>query len=223
LLAAAAAQAGEERYLEPNSTTLGDATVTDRAFLDIGLCPEGVRSNRKLGDKTILCTDPEPLGRLVLNLYGNAAPGTVANFKALLAAGSLNGTCFSKIVPGQWLVAGQQGPRRSGLLEAPPGLPPNPDTLNAAAFRLRHDRPGTLSLNLSENEDDAYLRNGPGYRNLSFLITTGPGLAYSLDGENIVFGAVAGTPPGEGEGALCLLLLALPFPAASPRLGEHER
>jgi peptidyl-prolyl cis-trans isomerase B (cyclophilin B) len=157
----------------------------------MGLCPEGVRNDRKLGDKTILCTDPQPLGRLALDLYGNAAPGTVAAFKALVASGALNGTCISKIIPGQWLVLGRQGPKRSGLLEAPPGLPPNPDMVSPSAFRLRHSRPGTLSLNLSENEDEPYIRDARGYRNLSFLITTGPGLAYSLDGENIVFGAVA--------------------------------
>ena len=164
------------------------STITDHVYLDFGLCPEGVRSNRNLGDKSILCSDPEPLGRLVVGLYGNAAPGTVATFKEVVRSGALAGTALSKILPGRWIVAGTQGPRRSGLLEAPPGLPANPDTLNPAAFRLRHTRPGTLSLNLSENEDEDYLRLKRDYRNLSFLITTGPGPASALDGENIVFG-----------------------------------
>lgn len=205
-----------------------EATVTDRVFLDFGLCPEvsrgprrgkwassdwcmhqcivgthhlvhpvtrlplqGVRSDRKLGDKSILCSDPEPLGRLSIALFGNDAPGTVAQFKALVTSGALQGSSISKILPGRWIMAGRQGPKRSGLLEAPPGLPSNPDTLSSAAFRLHHQRPGTLSLNLSENEDEDYLRQLPGYRNLSFFITLGPGQV-ALDDENIVFGQVVG-------------------------------
>lgn len=44
---------------------------------------------------------------------------------------------------------GAQGGKRSGLVQAPEGLPPNPDLLEAASFRLPHRRPGTVSLNLS--------------------------------------------------------------------------
>ncbi len=44
----------------------------------------------------------------------------------------------------------------------------------------------------AENEDDDYIRFGKGYRNLSLLITTGPGPVPSLDGENIVVGQVSG-------------------------------
>ncbi|KAL4535009.1 hypothetical protein Ndes2437A_g05752 [Nannochloris sp. 'desiccata'] len=49
--------------------------ITDRVYLEFGLCPEGVRNDRRLGDKSILCSDPEALGRVVIGLYGNAAPG----------------------------------------------------------------------------------------------------------------------------------------------------
>jgi peptidyl-prolyl cis-trans isomerase B (cyclophilin B) len=160
--------------------------ITDRVYLEFGLCPEGVRSDRRLGDKSILCSDPESLGRVVIGLYGNAAPGTVANFKTLITSQALNGTCLSKIIPGQWLVAGTQGPHRSGLLEPPAEITRNPDVLSSTAFKLDHRRPGTLSLNLSENEDDN--KFFVDYRPLSFLITTGPGPAQSLDEENIVFG-----------------------------------
>lgn len=81
--------------------------------------------------------------------YGNAAPGSVANIVAAARAGAYDGTALSKVLPGRYLVAGTQGPKRSGLVQAPPGLPPNPDVLSAAAFRLPHRRPGTVSLNLS--------------------------------------------------------------------------
>lgn len=164
--------------------------VTDRVFIQIGLCAEAVRNNRNLGDKSILCSDPEPLGRVILGLYGNAAPNTVNNFKALISAGSLNGTCLSKIFPGQWIIAGQQGSHRSGLVEAPETIQSNPDILSASAFKLRHIKPGTLSLNLQFNEDEDYIRFRKDYRPLSFLITTGPAPQPALDGENIVFGIV---------------------------------
>lgn len=163
--------------------------ITDRVYLEFGLCPEGVRSDRRLGDKSILCSDPEEIGRIVIGLYGNAAPGTVANFKTLIATQALNGTCLSKIIPGQWLVAGTQGPKRSGLLSPPAELTRNADLLSSTAFKLDHRKPGTVSLNLSENEDDTSIQYSGSYRPLSFLITTGPAPAQSLDGENIVFGA----------------------------------
>ena len=162
--------------------------ITDRVYLDFGLCPEGVRSDRRLGDKSILCSDPENIGRLVVGLYGNAAPGTVANFKTLIASQALNGTLLSKIIPGQFLVAGTQGPHRSGLLQPPAAIGRNPDLLASTAFKLQHLKPGTFSLNLSENEDDDSIKYNIDYRPLSFLITTGPAPAQSLDGENIVFG-----------------------------------
>ena len=39
--------------------------------------------------------------------------------------------------------------------------------------RVEHRRPGTVSLSLSENDDEASLKLRPGYRNVEFLITTG--------------------------------------------------
>lgn len=64
-----------------------DTTVTHRIFLDIGVCPEAVRVNRTLGDKTPFCSDPASLGRIVINLYGRAAPGSVANIVAAAKGG----------------------------------------------------------------------------------------------------------------------------------------
>lgn len=130
------------------------------------------------------------MGRILIDLYGKAAPGSVANIVAAVQAGAYNSTSLSKIIPGRYLLAGVQGGKRSGLVQQPQGLPPNPDLLNSASFRLTHRRPGTVSLNLSENEDDGYFRSTPGYRNLSLLITTGPGPVPDLDDENIVVGQV---------------------------------
>lgn len=44
----------------------------------------------------------------------------------------------------------------------------------------------------AESEDGDYMRFDKAYRNLSLLITTGPGPVPSLDGENIVVGQVTG-------------------------------
>ncbi|KAL4458988.1 hypothetical protein ABPG75_013853 [Micractinium tetrahymenae] len=174
-----------------SSSQVVDLTVTYRLFVDIGLCPEAVRTDRRLGDKTPFCQEPEPLGRIVVDLYGRAAPGSVATIVAAARAGAYDSTQLSKVLPGRYLLLGAQGGRRSGLVQAPQGLPPNRDILEAASFRLPHRRPGTVSLNLSENEDEEFIRFGKDYRNLSLLITTGPGPVPSLDGENIVVGQVS--------------------------------
>ncbi len=49
----------------------------------------------------------------------------------------------------------------------------NSDVLNPSAFKLRHTRPGTVSLALSENDDGAFIKERRGYKNVQFLITTG--------------------------------------------------
>eukprot|EP00887_Chlorella_sp_A99_P006674 scaffold3.g6674.t1 len=152
-----------------------DTTFTDKVFLDIGLCPSAVRTgvDRKIGDASVLCGDPQPLGRIVIGLYGNLVPTTVANFRATLKAGAYTGTQFSRIRRGEYLAAGQQGSHRFGYVQPLVGLASNPDLVAASSFRLQHLRPGTVSLNLTENLDDEDTRLSPGYRNTSFLITTG--------------------------------------------------
>ena len=42
-----------------------DTTITDVVYMDVGLCFEGVRQDRTLGDKA-LCTSTQPLGRIVM-------------------------------------------------------------------------------------------------------------------------------------------------------------
>ena len=165
--------------------------VTDRVFLEVGSCSSGYRKDRKLGDRSILCEEPDILGRIVIDLYGTVAPGTVANFKRLIQSNVLEGTVVNKVFAGRYIVAGQQGAHRFGFLEDPEGIEPNSDLLDAAAFRLKHSRPGTVSLNLSNNPDEDYVKSRKDYRELSFLITTGPAPVPSLDEENIVFGRVS--------------------------------
>ena len=68
-------------------------------------------------------------------LFGRQVPGTTAAFLALVRAGAYNGTVFSKVLPGRWILAGRQGSPRMGAVAAPPDLPPNEDLLSARAFR----------------------------------------------------------------------------------------
>ena len=58
-------------------------------------------------------------------------------------------------------------------MKPPTELERNPELVRAQAFRLGHERPGTLSLALSENDDDQDMRLDAEYRNVQFLITTG--------------------------------------------------
>lgn len=65
------------------------------------------------------------------------------------------------------------------------------------AFALGHGRPGTLSLSLSENDDDPRVKGRPGYKSMEFLITTGG------QGRGVWGGKVggAGALGGGGSGA----------------------
>ncbi|XP_027175100.1 peptidyl-prolyl cis-trans isomerase CYP28, chloroplastic [Coffea eugenioides] len=169
-----------------------DTTITDRVFMDFSICPSYFL-NRNLGDELSLCTDAEPVGRLVLGLYGNHVPITVSNFKAMCTGScgsSYKGTLVQKIFPGQFFLAGKQGRKDKGEVKPPLELTRNTETVESKAFTLEHTRPGILSLCLSENDEEDDIKLDPNYHNVEFMITTGPGPCPQLDYKNIVFGAV---------------------------------
>ncbi|WCJ30069.1 Cyclophilin-like peptidyl-prolyl cis-trans isomerase family protein [Euphorbia peplus] len=173
------------------STPSLDTTITDRVFMDFALCPNYFRSDRTLGDNiSTLCVESAPLGRVVLGLYGHLVPITVSNFKMMCKTSSYKNTLVHRIFPGQFFLGGRQGRRDKGEVRAPVDLIRNTETVDAKAFRLLHSRPGLVSLNLSENDDEDDIKLDPDYRNVEFLITTGPGPCPDLDGKNIVFGIV---------------------------------
>lgn len=106
---------------------------------------------------------------------------------------SYKNTPVHKIFPGQYFLAGRQGGGRRDTAEVGYSLrdlPRNTDVVNSKAFLLPHARAGVVSLCLSENDDDDDTRLDPDYRNVEFLITTGPAPCPQLDGGNIVFGTV---------------------------------
>eukprot|EP01018_Ginkgo_biloba_P039838 Gb_21620 [translate_table: standard] len=170
-----------------------DTTITDRVFLDITICPTAFKPERSTSEVSAVCSDGEPLGRIVIGLYGKQVPRTVANFKAMCtksAGSSYEGTLIHKVLPGQYFLAGRQGRREKGEVLPPHGLERNGESVDPRAFRLRHTKPGTVSLSLSENDDDDEFKLSPDYRNVEFLVTTGPGPCPQLDNNNIVFGTV---------------------------------
>lgn len=103
---------------------------------------------------------------------------------------SYKNTLVHKVFPGQYFLAGRQGRPDKGEVRPPHDLPRNTETVDAKAFKLTHSRPGVVSLSLSENDDDDEVKLDPEYRNVEFLITTGPGPCPQLDNKNIVFGTV---------------------------------
>ncbi|GLJ42917.1 hypothetical protein SUGI_0890130 [Cryptomeria japonica] len=209
--AATAAAEEEEEAAEPAAAT--DTTITDRVFLDITMCPTSFKPERTASStnnnssaaapaspaKTAaavaesFCPEGEPLGRIVIGLYGKQVPRTVANFKAMCTGTSgskYEGTLIHKIFPGQYFMAGKQGRREKGEVPPPANLQRNTETVEARAFKLRHLKPGTVSLCLSENDDEEQYKLTPDYRNVEFMVTIGPGPCPQLDNANIVFGTV---------------------------------
>ncbi|MEW5299173.1 MAG: hypothetical protein WDW36_002213 [Sanguina aurantia] len=166
-----------------------DTTITHQVYMDIGISETAWKSDRTLGDKTLVPIS-SPAGRIIIGLYGNLAPVTVQNFLRVVERGGLDGTIFSRIVAGEYVQAGKQGQSRMGEVETQTDLVSNSDIYSADAFKLPHRRPGTVSLSVSDNDEEPRLKLKKNFHSIEFLITTGPGPVPRLDGENIVFGRV---------------------------------
>ncbi|KAH7300352.1 hypothetical protein KP509_24G058000 [Ceratopteris richardii] len=154
----------------------------------------GSTSSSSTASSSYYCNDGEVLGRIVIGLYGKQVPETVANFKAMCtgkAGSSYKGSLIHRIFAGQYIMAGKQGfSKEKGEVLPPSQLNRNMESIKSDAFKMNHMRPGTVSLCLSENDDEDQFKLDPDYRNVEFLITTGPGPAPQLDNKNIVFGTV---------------------------------
>lgn len=103
-------------------------------------------------------------------------PQTVKNFKAMCtgeAGSSYEGTIFNRVLQGQYIQGGRQGPRDKGETSPPTKLDRNEEVVRGNSFKLRHQRPGTVSLCLSENDDEEAIKLNSDYRNVEFMITTG--------------------------------------------------
>lgn len=146
-----------------NALLLHRATlyIAIQVTFELGLCPDIYKSDRRLGDKTILCNEPAPLGSVTIGLYGNIVPATVDAFIRLVENGVYDITSANRIFQGEYIQFGLQGSSRLGQVEIPQDLSfsKSSDLLNSKAFQLRHIRPGTVSLLLGEdNVDDPVIK-----------------------------------------------------------------
>ena len=109
-------------------------------------------------------------GTIVVELYADEAPKTIANFIALAKKGFYDGIIFHRVIPGFMVQTGDPtGTGRGG-----PGYT-FPDEISPA---LKHSAPGTLSM----------ANAGPNTNGSQFFITVAP--TPWLDGRHTIFGRV---------------------------------
>mmetsp|Transcript_829 Transcript_829/g.1463 ORF Transcript_829/g.1463 Transcript_829/m.1463 type:complete len:321 (-) Transcript_829:51-1013(-) len=182
--------AAEGEGAEAPSAALPRPEVTDRAFLDVSL-------------------NGEPLGRLVLGLYGKEAPATVRNFLAV-AQKEYQGDIsydFSTVFKIEKDVCVDFGRVAKGMASRNVRTIDNigkirtttvstaEDTANADHNRLPHDRAGLLTAQ----------RGGGTFEFGVTAAAPAPGARASLDARNLVFGEVL-----EGYGEVIAALNAVP-------------
>ena len=116
-------------------------------------------------------------GRIVIELYAEEAPKTVANFTKLAKEGFYNGIIFHRVIPGFMIQTGDP----TGTGTGGPGYTFEDEFAPA----LRHGGPGVVSM----------ANAGPNTNGSQFFIT----LAATpwLDGKHTVFGRVI-----EGQGVV---------------------
>ncbi|PCH41881.1 hypothetical protein WOLCODRAFT_25018 [Wolfiporia cocos MD-104 SS10] len=117
-----------------------------------------------------------PAGRIVFRLFDNVCPMTARNFRELASGEHGFGYAHStihRIIPDFMIQGGdiQGGDGAGGRSIYGPRFPDE-------NFRLKHDRPGLLSM----------ANRAPHSNNSHFFITTAP--APWCDGRNVVFGEV---------------------------------
>ncbi|MFO1506447.1 MAG: peptidylprolyl isomerase [Lysobacterales bacterium] len=121
-------------------------------------------------------------GSIHLNLHGDKAPLTVANFVNLAQRGYFDGLTFHRVIPDFMIQGGcPEGSGRGG---------PGYRFEDECRADLRHDSPGVLSM----------ANAGPGTNGSQFFITHVP--TPWLDGKHTVFGHVVGADDNKIVGAV---------------------
>ncbi|MDQ6974097.1 MAG: peptidylprolyl isomerase [Mariprofundaceae bacterium] len=108
-------------------------------------------------------------GDMILELYPDTAPNTVANFKALAGKGFYDGLTFHRVIAGFMAQGGD--PDGTGM--------GGPGYQVKAEFNARHHERGTLAMARSQNPDSA---------GSQFYICFAP--APHLDGQYTIFGKI---------------------------------
>ncbi len=109
-------------------------------------------------------------GKIVVELYQDKAPNTVANFIKLAKQGFYNGIIFHRVIPNFMVQTGDP----DGTGAGGPGY----TFADEIAPDLRHDAPGVLSM----------ANRGPNTNGSQFFITLVP--TPWLDGKHAIFGRV---------------------------------
>ena len=109
-------------------------------------------------------------GTIVIELFGQEAPKTVANFTKLTTQGFYNGVIFHRVIPGFMIQTGDPEGTGSG----------GPGYTFADEFspKLKHDHPGILSM----------ANGGPDTNGSQFFITVAA--TPWLNGKHSIFGQV---------------------------------
>lgn len=151
-------------YLVKCEDVPGDDTVTDKVFFDITV-------------------EDEKIGRIVMGLYGNQVPKTVANFRQLCTGEAGEGKCgkplhykgcsFHRLIPGFMC---QGGDFTAG--DGTGGESIYGEKFQDENFKLKHTKPGMLSM----------ANAGKDTNGSQFFLTVKN--TPHLDGKHVVFGEV---------------------------------
>lgn len=188
-------------------------TITQRVFFDLAACEPGLGSS----SRATACAATVPLGRIVVGLYGDAAPSSVALFVQLATAVgtplSYRGSYVDRILPGQ-----ARGARAVATHHPPLAFRPNISTPHVLPSRSPTQCPpeqylsaGAGLLPFTVVNDDAVRSSSFEQRHVApgtvslvlsdpeeprrpvagrFRVTTGPGPQPQLDSLGIVVGRV---------------------------------
>ncbi|KAK1738811.1 peptidyl-prolyl cis-trans isomerase, cyclophilin type [Skeletonema marinoi] len=158
----------DESFTNSDGTAQPAADVTSKVFFDIA-------------KQTTPSSPYQPLGRVVIGLYGDVVPKTVKNFETLCKGTTINGqpagyrgSTFHRIIPNFMI----QGGTLLGDFDGTGGMSIYGNKFADENFQLKHTGPGVISMANSGRNT-----NGSQF----FICTT---KTPHLDGRHVVFGAV---------------------------------